>query len=139
MTSIPASRRARAMILAPRSCPSRPGLATTTRIFLLLVPASTRRASLLRGRDHLEDRRLGVGPEDLLERGHDLALAGVRARALDDRLDQVGVARRRLLEPPERRLDLRAGAARAHRREPPYLLALERGVDPQDLDRLLRL
>src|SRR3954453_17259615 len=32
---MPASRRARAMILAPRSCPSSPGLATTTRIFLL--------------------------------------------------------------------------------------------------------
>src|SRR6478672_6452896 len=32
MTSIPASRRARAMIFAPRSCPSKPGLATTTRI-----------------------------------------------------------------------------------------------------------
>src|SRR3712207_2194395 len=29
---MPASRRARAMILAPRSCPSRPGLAITTRI-----------------------------------------------------------------------------------------------------------
>src|SRR6188768_1109578 len=34
---MPASRRARAMILAPRSCPSSPGLATTTRIFLLEV------------------------------------------------------------------------------------------------------
>src|SRR4051795_3059517 len=32
MTSIPASRSARAMIFAPRSWPSRPGLATTTRI-----------------------------------------------------------------------------------------------------------
>src|SRR3954454_8092487 len=32
MTSIPASRSVRAMILAPRSWPSRPGLATTTRI-----------------------------------------------------------------------------------------------------------
>src|SRR5436190_19249231 len=32
MTSMPASRSARAMILAPRSCPSSPGLATTTRI-----------------------------------------------------------------------------------------------------------
>src|SRR3954468_8331884 len=29
---MPASRSARAMILAPRSCPSRPGFATTTRI-----------------------------------------------------------------------------------------------------------
>src|SRR6266568_2323974 len=33
MTSIPASRRARAITLAPRSWPSRPGLATRTRIF----------------------------------------------------------------------------------------------------------
>src|SRR3954466_12044571 len=32
MTSMPASRRGRAMIFAPRSWPSRPGLATTTRI-----------------------------------------------------------------------------------------------------------
>src|SRR5215207_1995751 len=32
MTSMPASRSARAMIFAPRSCPSSPGLATTTRI-----------------------------------------------------------------------------------------------------------
>src|SRR5215203_4816837 len=40
MTSMPASRSARAMIFAPRSCPSRPGLATTTRIFLLLEAAA---------------------------------------------------------------------------------------------------
>src|ERR1700730_10179481 len=33
MTSMPASRKARAITLAPRSCPSRPGLATSTRIF----------------------------------------------------------------------------------------------------------
>src|SRR5689334_20291021 len=32
MTSMPASRKARAITLAPRSCPSRPGLATRTRI-----------------------------------------------------------------------------------------------------------
>src|SRR5215207_5984644 len=37
MTSIPASRSARAMIFAPRSWPSRPGLAITTRIFLATV------------------------------------------------------------------------------------------------------
>src|SRR4051812_32818787 len=37
MTSMPASRSARAMIFAPRSCPSRPGLATTTRIFLFVA------------------------------------------------------------------------------------------------------
>src|SRR5438105_7976878 len=33
MTSMPASRRARAMIFAPRSWPSRPGFAITTLIF----------------------------------------------------------------------------------------------------------
>src|SRR4029079_1683052 len=38
MTSIPASRSARAMIFAPRSWPSRPGFATTTLIF----PATVR-------------------------------------------------------------------------------------------------
>src|SRR5512144_528285 len=42
---MPASRRARAMILAPRSCPSRPGLATTTRI-LRAVAASIRSGTL---------------------------------------------------------------------------------------------
>src|ERR671939_314795 len=34
---MPASRSVRAMIFAPRSCPSRPGLATTTRIRRLLI------------------------------------------------------------------------------------------------------
>src|SRR5687767_5502164 len=34
MTSKPASRKDAAITLAPRSCPSRPGLATSTRIFL---------------------------------------------------------------------------------------------------------
>src|SRR3954467_4806297 len=37
MTSIPASRSARAMIFAPRSCPSSPGFAMTTLIFRATV------------------------------------------------------------------------------------------------------
>ncbi len=40
MTSMPASRSARAMIFAPRSCPSRPGFAITTLIFLATLCAS---------------------------------------------------------------------------------------------------
>jgi hypothetical protein len=54
MTSIPASRRARAMIFAPRSWPSRPGLATTTLIFRASaiaasrIPLSTKVAAVLR-------------------------------------------------------------------------------------------
>src|SRR3954453_15373935 len=55
MTSMPASRSARAMILAPRSCPSKPGLATTTRI-LPLDAASTA------GRDPTHDAAAGDPP-----------------------------------------------------------------------------
>src|SRR3989338_8252560 len=40
MTSMPASRNARAMTLAPRSWPSRPGLAISTRIFFSVTAAS---------------------------------------------------------------------------------------------------
>src|SRR5216117_2716149 len=42
MTSIPASRRARATILAPRSWPSNPGLATTTRTLRSVMAGSLR-------------------------------------------------------------------------------------------------
>src|SRR3990170_643890 len=51
MTSKPASRRARATILAPRSCPSRPGLATTTRILRSAMgsPLREHRADTVRG------------------------------------------------------------------------------------------
>src|SRR5947199_6664611 len=42
MTSKPASRRARAITLAPRSCPSRPGLATTTRYRRSTAPHTRR-------------------------------------------------------------------------------------------------
>src|SRR5688572_17524591 len=45
---MPASRNARAMILAPRSWPSRPGLATTTRILAVVDDADMdRRAGIL--------------------------------------------------------------------------------------------
>src|SRR5262245_9486519 len=56
MTSKPASRRARATILAPRSWPSSPGLATTTRILRSAIGLSLceRRANALaRLRDRL--------------------------------------------------------------------------------------
>src|ERR671931_2933405 len=52
MTSIPASRSARAMIFAPRSWPSSPGFATTTRI--LRVDAGAAMAAILGVRDHHE-------------------------------------------------------------------------------------
>src|SRR5689334_12238655 len=61
MTSIPASRKARAMIFAPRSCPSRPGLAMTTLILRAtarsLVPAHPHERELPR-RSLLDEPRL---------------------------------------------------------------------------------
>src|ERR671939_1262481 len=90
MTSIPASRSARAMILAPRSCPSRPGLATTTRIFWLVLGADIGRG---RGILCAERRRGPEGPRDRsscrpplpdreLERHAGMDLADDRVRAL---------------------------------------------------------
>src|SRR3954463_6239193 len=49
MTSIPASRNARAMIFAPRSWPSRPGFAMTTLIFRATVPQSSLASMKLKG------------------------------------------------------------------------------------------
>src|SRR5207245_1193184 len=64
MTSMPASRSARAITLAPRSCPSRPGLATSTRIGLFIW---SDRARFLIGAEHipqsvtdLTQRRVGA-------------------------------------------------------------------------------
>src|SRR5689334_21570478 len=57
MTSIPASRRERAMIFAPRSWPSRPGFATTTRMGPLIAGRVYTR-SRLRRREHDQDREV---------------------------------------------------------------------------------
>src|SRR6476469_10789509 len=57
MTSIPASRSDRAMILAPRSWPSRPGFATTTRMGPLIAGRVYTR-SRLRRREHDQDREV---------------------------------------------------------------------------------
>src|SRR6476469_7430554 len=121
---MPASRSARAMILAPRSCPSKPGLATTTRI-LRAVAASISRGSL-------EDRRLGVGPEDLLHRRDHLPLAGASTRRGDDRRHQVLLGGGGALQLGERLLDLGSVAAGPGRGEAIGLLAFQRRVDAQD-------
>src|SRR5689334_11743124 len=49
MTSMPASLSALAITLAPRSCPSRPGFAITTRVFLAIGAAVYGGASDRRG------------------------------------------------------------------------------------------
>src|SRR5438034_8514969 len=90
MTSMPASRRARAMIFAPRSCPSRPGLATTTRIFLFVAVDMSGCAAL---------GRRGLGRLIVLERDD---LRGARP---DTVFAKTALADGRA--PPSRRLRMR--------------------------------
>src|ERR1051326_6588992 len=68
MTSKPASRKARAMTFAPRSWPSRPGFATTTRIFSLLMEllyagnaGRSPRSNLLQGWQHFLGEPFDLG------------------------------------------------------------------------------
>src|SRR5215218_10865353 len=93
MTSMPASRRARAMIFAPRSCPSRPGLATTTRILRLFTrgslvsgagapaqpdPEPQRGEAERREAAHVDPRRGQRGAGALLRAGRRAAGRGAR-------------------------------------------------------------
>src|SRR6188474_3319046 len=131
MTSIPASRRARAMILAPRSCPSKPGLATTTRI-LRAVAASISAGSL-------EDGGLRVGAEDLLHRRDHLSLRGAGAGGGDDRRHQVLLRRGCTSQLGKGALHSAGVASSASRLQAIDLLALQRRVDAQDRGRLFAL
>src|SRR5215210_4231428 len=121
MTSMPASRSARAMIFAPRSCPSRPGLATTTRIFFVEVEAAIRAS--VGERSPAAARWAAAGRPDL-------RLAG-------DRLDaRPAVLDRGALRRPAARLHLRLAerdlllAARPCRRDVEVLeVRVDRRVD----------
>src|SRR3954469_17366417 len=95
MTSMPASRSARAMIFAPRSCPSSPGLATTTRILRVEVAASMEASSLGRrapgSGDLLHDQL-----HRLVGRAVDRAVDPVRARARELPLVRAAALRARV-------------------------------------------
>src|SRR5262249_37903975 len=106
-TSKPRSANAVAITLAPRACPSCPRLATAARDRGDLGAQGPELGIAGEGRRvharHAAD--LGaVPPEDLLERGRDLADAGARARGLDRQLEQVRAARRAALQRLEGRL-----------------------------------
>src|SRR2546422_9919990 len=78
MTSIPASRSARATTLAPRSWPSRPGFAIRTRIFFAMGPASIQKGLL-------------PDPEDLPHHVADLAERRPRPDRVRDERHTVSV------------------------------------------------
>src|SRR5687767_835870 len=99
MTSIPASRNARAITLAPRSCPSSPGLAMITRSFRIwanLQSIFNLQSEI--GNFTISDyRHFFIFAPDLAERVAHLAEGGVGAYRLQDLgHDVVGAAGRRL-------------------------------------------
>src|SRR3954451_5097186 len=79
----------------------------------------------------LEDGRLGVAAEDLLQRLHDLALGRMNTSAVEEVRHEVGVGGRMLLEDAERGRDLPGVAPGTDGLHAADLLALERGVDVQ--------
>src|SRR5690349_3033584 len=148
MTSIPASRSDLAMILAPRSWPSRPGLATTTRMGPLIAGRVYTR-SRLRRREHDQDREVGRdrvepvvgvrGDEDdrprvdgaILVPDPDPAMPG------DDVVELVLVVRRLRIRLPGAQ-DVETGAHRVAAQELVVELARRgaHGVDPGHLEDL---
>src|SRR5262245_4566089 len=98
---MPASRSARATTFAPRSWPSSPGLATSTRI--LRVPGCFAAGSVVPAPVmSSENGRFGVLAPDLAQRVAHLAQRRVGPRGLEDRVHQVVGAARGALQPSER-------------------------------------
>src|SRR2546425_3898399 len=150
MTSKPASRRARATTLAPRSWPSRPGLAITIRIFASLIDS----LSILPSRPHLAS--VGWSPHpvharapsgDGLNDGGFLVLTVHGPKDVTDFADcrlgfdalhhvvhgvllPVGCSPQRIQRPTR----LRSTAVGAVAAEPVDLFTLNLGVEAQDGD-----
>src|SRR3954470_7780058 len=126
MTSMPASRSARAMTLAPRSWPSRPGFAMTTLIFCMsdLVPPSD------------QGNFLVLAPH-LAQRVAHLADGRVSADAVHQRIHGVPAAARRLAERRQRSLHAIVVTRLAQLIEPRHLPIGGALVDIQDRQRRL--
>src|SRR4051812_7761716 len=80
----------------------------------------------------LEDGRLGVAAEDLLQRVHDLALARMNTSAVEEMRHEVGFGCCLLLEDAEGGLDLPGVASGADGLDAADLLGFEGRVDAQD-------
>src|SRR5690349_17716129 len=106
MTSMPASRKARAITLAPRSWPSRPGFAINTRSFRPTPPTPSPQS--------LNDRYFLVLAPHLPQRVAHLAHRRVGADRIDDRRHDVLARPRRVAQPVERTLDEIAVARLLH-------------------------
>src|SRR5450756_2478100 len=91
MTSIPASMKALARTLAPRSCPSRPGFATRTLIFSSMVSSLERRVRPIfaeHGAQHVADfTKSRVCVDRVDDRWHQVCISAC------DRVDRIGYPR----------------------------------------------
>src|SRR5262245_65782232 len=128
MTSIPASCSARAMNLAPRSCPSKPGLATRTRMrwpesLNLVYPAL---------RSHHDV--LAKLSERVPQHVADFAERDPRVDAVHDGRHHILARRRVASQPVERRTHQRIVTPGAESAQALDLIALERRIDAQDRD-----
>src|SRR4051794_19173645 len=111
---MPASRSVRATTLIPRSWPSNPILATSTR----QVTGASR------------DGAFGPGTEHVLQRGSDLAHGDVRVDRVEDRRNQVhGGIGRVASDAGDGGADALVVALTLHPRQPLQLTVLDRGID----------
>src|SRR5262249_12739541 len=134
-----------AITLAPRSCPSSPGLAITTLSFRIRVADGTGdwiwlTSGMLvvpRSPSPSDDRNFLVLAPHLAERVACLADCGVRADSVEDWRHQVLCRLRRLTQTIERAPDGVVVARPAQRLELHQLLVRGRLVDVENLDRRL--
>src|SRR3972149_1048836 len=136
MTSHPASRSARATTLMPRSCPSRPGLASRIRrarpMVLLTCSTRQRRPDDPVGRRRgSNDRGLAVLAVNSPQHAADLAERGVRAHALQDVVHGIFRAYGGSAQGVQSALHLYAIALGAHAPRPVDLPPLHRGINLQ--------
>src|SRR5580693_6731849 len=128
MTSMPASRSARAMTLAPRSWPSSPGFAITTRSFLKRSPQPTYPPAP----PALNDRHFFVLAPHAAERVAHLPHRRIGADGIENARHQVLRRARRRCERVERPRDGRAIARRPQALQLRELLLRRRLVDVQN-------
>src|SRR5487761_646685 len=125
MTSMPASRSARAIIFAPRSCPSSPGFAISTRIVLSAIRLE---------RISLSDGNFFVDAEDVAKGIADFAESGVGFDGFVDVRHQIFVAFGGFAQRFQAALDFRARTVRAEFAEALGLAMRDRFVDEQRVD-----
>src|SRR5260370_34823245 len=95
------------------------------------IPAMIRPTREKRIRIISEKDRLAVDAEDLLERGHDLALGDIRLDAVQQRRHQVIAAARGRLQLLEAMPHARVVPPRLERLQPPHLTLPRLGTDAQ--------